>query len=84
MNSNDFGSIDKIAASLTGPQKDALKLFVPSKARRVFPDINPRTAQALWSLGILMRETMGRTSYFSLTAAGEELQARLGITSQTD
>lgn len=73
--------LNNIAATLTAPQKAAVKAFVPSQERGVFPDINPRTAQALYSLGVLEREVRGGTAYFKLTDAGEELQVFLSCTS---
>ena len=74
MNVISEGSLLELGGRLTAPQKIALKLFKPKQARRIFPDINPRTAQALWSLGLLTRDTREGVAYFMLTDAGEKLK----------
>ena len=63
--------------SLTEPQKIALRKFHPGQKRKAYPEINPRTASALWSLGLLQGETVEGARIFALTPAGERVWADL-------
>jgi len=68
---------DVSVQSLTEPQKIALRKFVPGQKRKAHPEINPRTASALWSLGLLRGEIVKGTRIFILTQAGESVWAEL-------
>jgi len=65
--------------SLTEPQKVALRRFFPGRKRKAHPEINPRTASALWSLGLLQGEIVEGTRIFILTQAGERVWAELAL-----
>lgn len=81
MNAISEGSLSELAGSLTAPQKIALRLFTPKQARRIFPEINPRTAQALWSIGLLTRDTREGVAYFMLSDVGEKIKQVLSAQS---
>ena len=66
-----------LLSNLTLPQKTALRKFEPGCKRRSYPDINPRTASALWSLGLLKGEIADGTRQFVLTKTGEEVRKLL-------
>lgn len=63
--------------SLTEPQKIALRKFRPGQERKAYPEINPRTASALWSLGLLRGEIVEGARIFALTPTGERIWAEL-------
>lgn len=62
---------------LTLPQKAALAKFAPGVKRAAFPDINPRTAEALWSKGLIKGETISGIRLFTLTDLGLKMQQSL-------
>jgi hypothetical protein len=64
---------------LTRAQKNALELFEPGKPRKAFPDINPRTATALWSMGLLRGELIDGCRIFTLTRDGELARQTLSL-----
>jgi hypothetical protein len=67
-------SLSAILSSLTGPQKVSLGRFVPGVRRPAYPDINPRTAAALWSKGLIKGEITRGSRLFILTDLGEQVQ----------
>lgn len=56
---------------------EALLRFKPGVKRSAFPDINPRTASALWSKGLLRGEIESGTRQFILTELGEARRTKL-------
>ena len=77
----------KVLESLTRPQRAALGLFEPNQKRRAFPDINPRSATALWRMGLLRGSHKSGKTYYLLSAKGVRAQqiafaieARGGVT----
>lgn len=66
-----------LGVDLTVPQKAALKKFEFGVKRAAFPDINPRTAQALWSKGLIRGETVSGSRLFNLTDLGLRVQQDL-------
>lgn len=56
---------------LTVAQKLALTRFEPCQPRKPFPDINPRTATALWSIGLLKGDLIDGDRVYVLTTDGE-------------
>lgn len=67
-------SLSAILSSLTDPQKVALKKFVSGVKRPAYPDINPRTAAALWSKGLIKGEIVQGGRVFILTDLGRQVQ----------
>jgi len=59
---------------LTEAQKGALTKFEPGCKRKPYPDVNPRTVSALWSLGLLKGEVVQGNRLFILTELGEEIR----------
>jgi len=59
-----------VLEALTPPQRAALALFKPDQKRRAFPDINPRSATALWRKGLLQGLNEGGKTYFLLSEQG--------------
>ena len=56
---------------LTDAQLRALAVFEPKTWRGAFPDVNPRSAEALWRLGLVEGRLEQGKRLFRLTAAGE-------------
>lgn len=67
-------SLSSILSNLTSPQKAALGKFVSGVKRAAHPDINPRTASALWSKGLIKGETIQGSRVFILTELGAQAQ----------
>lgn len=67
-------ALKKVLTSLTEPQKAALQRFVKGVKRSAFPDINPRTAAALWSKALIKGEIVQGARVFLLTEMGEQAQ----------
>lgn len=65
------------SADLTEAQRNALRRFEPGVKRTAFPDINPRTASALWSKGLVKGEVIGGTRQFILTETGEAMRKKV-------
>ena len=66
----DEVGLTMVLEALTPPQRAALALFKPEQKRRAFPDINPRSAAALWRMGLLQGSYEGGTTYFLLSEKG--------------
>ena len=64
-------SLSDIWNGLTDPQRAALGRFVPGVKRPAYPDINPRTATALWSKRLIKGETIQGVRLFLLTDLGK-------------
>lgn len=64
---------------LTNPQKLGLHCFVDAEWRGAFPDVNPRTASALWKLGLLDRKREDGRHQYRLTGLGLELLRLLSV-----
>lgn len=62
---------------LTAPQRDALRLFEPGVQRTAYPDINPRTASALWSKGLVKGVIKNGKRHFILTELGTSLRRQV-------
>jgi hypothetical protein len=60
--------------ALTAPQRDALRRFKPGVQRTAYPDINPRTASALWSMGLVKGVISSGNRYFILTELGVSMR----------
>jgi len=67
-------SLSTILSSLTSPQKIALGRFVAGVKTHAYPHINPRTAAALWSKGLIKGEIIQGSRVFILTELGEQAQ----------
>lgn len=67
-------SLRSIITNLTGPQRVALGKFVSGVKRSAYPDINPRTAAALWSKGLIKGEIIQGSRVFVLTDLGRQVQ----------
>jgi hypothetical protein len=65
------------ALKLTKPQREALSLLQPDVWRGAFPDINPRTAAALWALGLVQGKLERGKRLFCLTKSGELARSTL-------
>lgn len=63
--------------ALTPAQQRALTYFVPNVWRAAFPDINPRTASALWQMGLIRGKTQLGKQIFCLTEAGAAVQIQI-------
>ncbi|GAA0659742.1 hypothetical protein FHT00_003579 [Sphingomonas insulae] len=66
----DGAELRVMLEALTSPQRAALALFKPGQKRRAFPDINPRSATALWRKGLLQGLHEGGKTYFLLSDQG--------------
>lgn len=73
----DSGDKSSVLPALTRPQRTALLLFSPGQPRGAFPDVNPRTAAALWSSGLLSGEISDGKYVYVLTPEGEKVRSRL-------
>src|SRR5690606_36784935 len=63
--------------ALSEAQKRALISFAPGEERGTYPDINPRSAAALCSLGLLRVQTVQGKRLYRLTPEGEVARERL-------
>ncbi|MBY8823287.1 hypothetical protein [Sphingomonas colocasiae] len=63
---------------LTTSQQTALARFRPGEWRGVHPDINPRTAAALLSAGLVESEVSAGRRRYRLTLDGERARAMSG------
>lgn len=70
----DDASLLKAIDELTPPQRLALLLFEPGRPRRAFPDVNPRSAIALWGKGVLLGSRESGKQYFLLSEKGVRMR----------
>ena len=61
------------AFMLTTPQEAALAHFADGTWRRIFPDVNPRTATALRALSLLEWEQSQGRNLYRLTLRGRQM-----------
>lgn len=64
---------------LTQAQRAALDHFERDTFSTAFPNVNPRTASALWSKGLIRGQVLEGKRYYQLTELGEELRRRHAV-----
>ena len=70
----EHASLLKEIGQLTPPQRLALSLFEPGRSRRAFPDVNPRSAIALWQKGVLQGFRERGKLHFVLSEKGVKMR----------